>query len=230
MRSIVDRQSSVYKANYAAMQAALERLRAELRRSTEGGGEKYVRRRIERGKLLPRERVEMLLDEGSYFLEIAPLAGIGMENESPGAGVIGGIGLVCGRECLVTANEATLKGGATSEAGLWKNGRLADIARQNHLPSILLVESAGADLPVQSKIFVAGWRTLRAKIISPEFCWWNPPALICRCKANYLLPEDAAFARLRAAPKNAFPPLPWSLAAPPPEALTCRGCPITPSW
>ncbi|HEY6967905.1 MAG TPA: carboxyl transferase domain-containing protein [Candidatus Angelobacter sp.] len=161
MRSIVDRQSSVYEANYAAMQSALERLRAELRRSTEGGGEKYVRRHIERGKLLPRERVEMLLDEGSYFLEIAPLAGIGMENESPGAGVIGGIGLVCGRECLITANEATLKGGATSEAGLWKNGRLADIARLNHLPSVLLVESAGADLPVQSKIFVAGGRGFR---------------------------------------------------------------------
>src|SRR5262252_5011215 len=161
LKSTVDRQSNVYQSNYAAMQAALEKLRAELRRSTEGGGEKYVRRHIERGKLLPRERVEMLLDEGSYFLEIAPLAGIGMENESPGAGVIGGIGLVCGRECLITANEATLKGGATSEAGLWKNGRLADIARQNHLPSILLVESAGADLPVQSKIFVAGGRGFR---------------------------------------------------------------------
>jgi acyl-CoA carboxylase subunit beta len=161
LKSIVDRQSSVYQSNYAAMQAAVDQLRAELRRSTEGGGEKYVRRHIERGKLLPRERVEMLLDEGSYFLEIAPLAGIGMENESPGAGVIGGIGLVCGRECLITANEATLKGGATSEAGLWKNGRLADIARQNRLPSVLLVESAGADLPVQSKIFVAGGRGFR---------------------------------------------------------------------
>ena len=161
MRSTVDRQSSIYQSNYAAMQAALERLRAELKRSTEGGGDKYVKRHLERGKLLPRERVEMLLDEGSYFLEIAPLAGIGMENESPGAGVIGGVGLVCGRECLITANEATLKGGATSEAGLWKNGRLADVARTNHLPSVLLVESAGADLPVQSKIFVAGGRGFR---------------------------------------------------------------------
>ena len=143
------------------MHAAVERLHTELKRSTEGGGEKYVKRHIERGKLLPRHRVEMLLDEDSYFLEVAPLAGHGMENESPGAGVIGGVGLVCGRECLVTANEATLKGGATSEAGLWKNGRLADIARTNHLPSVLLVESAGADLPVQSKIFVAGGRGFR---------------------------------------------------------------------
>ena len=161
IRSTVDRQSSRYESNYTAMTAAVERLKSELKRSTEGGGEKYVKRHLERGKLLPRDRVEMLLDEGSYFLEVAPLAGIGMENESPGAGVIGGVGLVCGRECLVTANEATLKGGATSEAGLWKNGRLADIARQNDLPSILLVESAGADLPVQSKIFVAGGRGFR---------------------------------------------------------------------
>jgi acetyl-CoA carboxylase carboxyltransferase component len=143
------------------MESALDRLRTELKRSTEGGGEKYVKRHLERGKLRPRDRIEMLLDEGSYFLEVAPLAGYGMENEFPGAGVVGGVGLVCGRECLITANEATLKGGATSEAGLWKNARLADIARTNHLPGIMLVESAGADLPVQSKIFVAGGRGFR---------------------------------------------------------------------
>src|SRR5438270_941346 len=84
-----------------------------------------------------------------------------MENESAGAGVIGGIGLVSGRECLIVANEATAKGGSTSEAGLWKNARLADIAMENRLPAILLVESAGADLPVQSKIFVPGGRGFR---------------------------------------------------------------------
>jgi acyl-CoA carboxylase subunit beta len=161
IRSILDRDASPYRANYAAMESALARLRSELKRSTDGGGEKYVKRHRERGKLLPRDRVEMLLDEGSYFLEIAPLAGIGMENEFPGAGVIGGVGLVCGRECLITANEATTKGGATSEAGMWKNARLADIARTNHLPGIMLVESAGADLPVQSKIFVPGGRGFR---------------------------------------------------------------------
>src|SRR5215467_5852825 len=113
------------------MHAAVERLRSELKRTTEGGGEKYVKRHVERGKLLPRDRLEMLLDEGSFFLEIAPLAGYAMESEFPGAGVIGGVGLVCGQECLITANEATAKGGATSEAGLWKNARLADIARIN---------------------------------------------------------------------------------------------------
>ena len=143
------------------MRSAVDRLQSELVRSTLGGGEKYIQRHLERGKLLPRERVEMLLDEGSYFLEIAPLAGIGMENEMPGAGIIGGIGLVSGRECLIIANEATLKGGATSEVGLWKNARLADIAMQNRLPAILLVEAAGADLPQQSKIFVPGGRGFR---------------------------------------------------------------------
>ncbi|HEU4414045.1 MAG TPA: carboxyl transferase domain-containing protein, partial [Candidatus Angelobacter sp.] len=161
LASTVDRNASLYQSNYAAMQAAVERLHSELKRTTEGGGEKYVRRHVERGKLLPRDRVELLLDEGSFFLEIAALAGHGMESELPGAGVVGGVGLVCGRECLITANEATVKGGATGEAGLWTNGRLADIARENHLPSILLVESAGADLPQQSKIFVAGGRGFR---------------------------------------------------------------------
>jgi acetyl-CoA carboxylase carboxyltransferase component len=143
------------------MSTAVGQLREALHSSTLGGGEKYVQRHRERGKLLPRERVELLLDEGSYFLEIAPLAGIGMKGESAGAGVIGGIGLVCGRQCLIIANEATLKGGATSEAGLWKNSRLADIALENRLPVILCVESAGADLPVQSKIFVPGGRGFR---------------------------------------------------------------------
>jgi acetyl-CoA carboxylase carboxyltransferase component len=143
------------------MSVAVDRLRIELTRSTEGGGEKYVQRHLERGKLLPRERVEMLLDEGSYFLEIAALAGIGMEDEIPGARVIGGIGLVSGRECMIIANEATAKGGSTGEAGLWKNRRLAEVALENHLTSILLVESAGADLPVQSKIFVPGGRGFR---------------------------------------------------------------------
>ncbi|HYL38538.1 MAG TPA: carboxyl transferase domain-containing protein [Bryobacteraceae bacterium] len=161
IRSAVDHQSDTYRANYESMSAAVEQLRRELKRSTAGGGDKYVQRHQERGKLLPRERVELLLDEGSYFLEIAPLAGFGMDDEFPGARVVGGIGLVSGRECLISANEATARGGSTGEVGLWKNARLADIAMENRLPSILLVESAGADLPVQSKIFVPGGRGFR---------------------------------------------------------------------
>ena len=91
----------------------------------------------------------------------APLAGIGMDGEVPGAGVVGGIGLVEGRECLIVANEATAKGGATGEPGGLKNARLADIARENRLPTILLVEAAGADLPQQAKVFVPGGRGFR---------------------------------------------------------------------
>src|SRR5262249_31145360 len=116
LRSAIDSQSDSYRANFDAMSASVDRLRKELKRSTEGGGEKYVQRHVERGKLLPRERVELLLDEGSYFLEIAPLAGIGLDDEIPGARVIGGIGLVAGRECMIVANEATAKGGSTGEA------------------------------------------------------------------------------------------------------------------
>src|SRR5215472_10753017 len=164
MRSIksnINVNAEPYVSNFQAMTAGVGKLRAELARSTLGGGEKYVKRHRSRGRLLPRERIEMLLDEGSYFLEIASLAGVGMQNEFVGAGVVGGIGLVSGRECLIVANEATVKGGAVSEIGQLKHRRLADISAQNRLPAISLVESAGADLPVQSKIFVPGGRGFR---------------------------------------------------------------------
>ncbi len=156
IKSFVDAKSESYQSNYAANRASVERLKEELKKSTLGGGEQYTKRHIARGKLLPRERIEMLLDEGSYFLEIAPLAGVNMEAEFVGAGVVGGVGLVSGRQCFIIANEATVKGGAVSEIGSRKNGRLAEIVATNHLPSISLVESAGADLPVQHKIFVPG--------------------------------------------------------------------------
>ncbi|MFN0109082.1 MAG: acyl-CoA carboxylase subunit beta [Blastocatellia bacterium] len=156
IKSFVDTKSESYQSNYAANRASVERLKEELKKSTLGGGEQYVKRHIARGKLLPRERIEMLLDEGSYFLEVAPLAGHCMEAEFVGAGVVGGVGLVSGRQCFIIANEATVKGGAVSEIGSRKNGRLAEIVATNHLPSISLVESAGADLPVQHKIFVPG--------------------------------------------------------------------------
>ena len=161
IKSVVNPHDEDYQTNYAANSAAVERLKTELARSTKGGGEQYVKRHLARGRLLPRERIEMLLDEGSYFLEIAPLAGVGMENEFVGAGVVGGVGLVSGRECLIIANEATVKGGAVSEIGQVKNRRLSDVGTDNHLPSISLVESAGADLPVQAKIFVPGGRGFR---------------------------------------------------------------------
>ncbi len=156
IKSHIDTKSDTYRSNFTSNLASVVRLREELKKSTAGGGDQYVKRHLARGKLLPRERVEMLLDEGSYFLEIAPLAGHGMENEFVGAGVVGGIGLVSGRMCFIIANESTVKGGAVSEIGQRKNARLAEILAINHLPSISLVESAGADLPVQHKIFVPG--------------------------------------------------------------------------
>ena len=134
IKSVANPQDETYQINYAANSAAVERLKTELARSTKGGGEQYVKRHLARGRLLPRERIEMLLDEGSYFLEIAPLAGIGMDNEFIGAGVVGGVGLVSGRECLIIANEATVKGGAVSEIGQLKNRRLSDVGTDNHLP------------------------------------------------------------------------------------------------
>lgn len=161
IRTTIQPQSETYRSNYAANLAAVERLKAELARSTEGGGEEYNRRHTARDKLLPRERVEALLDEGSFFLELAPLAGVGMKGEHAGAGIVGGLGLVSGRLCLIIANEATVKGGAISEAGQLKNQRLSDIALQNRRPTVSLVESAGADLPVQHKIFVPGGRGFR---------------------------------------------------------------------
>lgn len=156
IKTFIDQTSESYQTNFAANMASVARLKLELAKATLGGGEQYNQRHLQRGKLLPRERIEMLLDEGSYFLEVAPLAGYGMKDEFVGAGVVGGVGLVSGRQCLIIANEATVKGGATSEIGVRKNARLAEIAAVNHLPSISLVESAGADLPIQHKIFVPG--------------------------------------------------------------------------
>ncbi|MBZ0237360.1 MAG: acyl-CoA carboxylase subunit beta [Deltaproteobacteria bacterium] len=157
----IDRRSTEYAANHAGNTAAIDKLSAALREATVGGGEKYTSRHKAAGKLLPRERVELLLDRDSYFLELCPLAGKDVPGHTPGASLIGGVGLVSGVECLITATEATVKGGAMSEMSVWKSGRLSDIAAQNRLPSISMTESAGADLPNQSKIFVPGGRGFR---------------------------------------------------------------------
>ncbi len=157
----VDRRAEDYRANEASNRAAVDKLRAALREATVGGGEKYTSRHKAAGKLLPRERVEMLLDRDSYFLELCPLAGKDVPGHTPGASVIGGIGRVSGVECLITASESTVKGGAISEMSAWKTARLNDVAEANRLPSISMIESAGADLPNQSKIFVPGGRGFR---------------------------------------------------------------------
>jgi acetyl-CoA carboxylase carboxyltransferase component len=159
--STIDPDSSVFQANVEAMESALDQLDADLARSREGGGEKYTQRHQERGKLLPRERVERLLDRDGHFLEICPLAAMGLDGLRPGARIIGGVGVVNGIEVMVTASEATDRGGAIHEYGVQKSRRLAEIALENRLPMITMVESAGADLPNQANIFVPGGRAFR---------------------------------------------------------------------
>ena len=125
-----------------------------------GGGPKYVERHRARGKMLVRERIEALLDPGSPFLELSPLAAYGSEFPV-GAGTVSGIGFVEGVECMITGSDPTLRGGASNPYTLKKNLRTNDIVRENRLPTIALTESGGADLPTQSEIFIPGGRGFR---------------------------------------------------------------------
>jgi acetyl-CoA carboxylase carboxyltransferase component len=171
----VDPRSDEFRANTDANRAAVAKLHAAQREATLGGGDKYVERHRAAGKLLPRERVELVLDRDSYFLELCALAGKDVPGHVAGASIVGGIGRVSGVECLITASESTVKGGAISEMTAWKSGRLSDIAEHNRLPAITMIESAGADLPNQSKIFVPGGRgfrdlTRRSQQRTPTIC------------------------------------------------------------
>ena len=138
----------------------LEALDAEHAKAVAGGGEKYVERHHERGKLLPRERIELLIDEGSAFLELSPLAGWGSDF-TVGASMVTGIGVVEGVECMIIANDPTVKGGASNPWTVKKTFRAAQIAEENDLPTINLVESGGADLPTQKEIFIPGGKLFR---------------------------------------------------------------------
>lgn len=134
--------------------ALVEQLRAKLATAALGGPERARQRHVDRGKLLPRDRVDGLLDPGSPFLEIAALAADGMyDDECPGAGMIAGIGRVSGRECLIVANDATVKGGTYYPVTVKKHLRAQEIALQNKLPCIYLVDSGGAFLPRQDEVF-----------------------------------------------------------------------------
>jgi acyl-CoA carboxylase subunit beta len=146
--------------NRAAMLAKLEQLATEQAKAVDGGGEKYVARHRKRGKLTARERIELLVDEDSAFLELSPLAAYGT-SYTVGASVVTGIGVVEGVECMLIASDPTVKGGAINPSGLRKSLRAAEIAEQNRLPMINLVESGGADLPTQKDIFIPGGRTFR---------------------------------------------------------------------
>ncbi|WP_428416767.1 carboxyl transferase domain-containing protein [Methylibium sp.] len=157
--SRLDPRSDEFKANAAAMRRGVDDLRAKLAQIALGGGETARARHVARGKLLPRERVELLLDPDTPFLEIAPLAAMGVYRDvdgsdaAPCAGVITGIGRVAGVECVIVCNDATVKGGTYYPLTVKKHLRAQEIAQQNRLPCLYLVDSGGANLPNQDEVF-----------------------------------------------------------------------------
>jgi 3-methylcrotonyl-CoA carboxylase beta subunit len=154
LRSHANPGSEEFQANLTANTAMVEDLNAQLERVRQGGGERARERHIGRGKLLPRERVDRLLDPGAPFLECSALAAHGLyDDEAPGAGIITGIGRVSGRECVIVANDATVKGGTYYPMTVKKHLRAQEIALQNRLPCIYLVDSGGAFLPRQDEVF-----------------------------------------------------------------------------
>ncbi len=147
-------RSADFTANAAAMRALVDDLTAHLEKVAVGGGEAARTKHTARGKLLPRERVQMLLDPGTPFLEVAPLAALNMYgNDAPCAGLIAGIGRVKGVDCMIVCNDATVKGGTYYPLTVKKHLRAQEIAQQNKLPCIYLVDSGGANLPNQHDVF-----------------------------------------------------------------------------
>ncbi|MBO9575676.1 MAG: methylcrotonoyl-CoA carboxylase [Sphingobium sp.] len=150
----VDQNSPEFRARAAHNRALVERLRADVAKATLGGGEKAREKHVARGKLLPRERIDRLLDPGSPFLEIGQLAAHGVyDDDIPGAGIVAGIGRVSGRQVMIAANDATVKGGTYYPLTVKKHLRAQEIAAENHLPCIYLVDSGGANLPHQAEVF-----------------------------------------------------------------------------
>ncbi|OYW49986.1 MAG: methylcrotonoyl-CoA carboxylase [Novosphingobium sp. 28-62-57] len=154
LASAVDLSSEQAQARAAHNRALAQELRARVSKAALGGDERSRERHVSRGKLLPRDRVERLLDPGSPFLEIGQLAANGMYgDEVPGAGIIAGIGRVSGRQCMIFANDATVKGGTYFPMTVKKHLRAQEIAQENRLPCIYLVDSGGANLPNQAEVF-----------------------------------------------------------------------------
>ncbi|WP_051943554.1 carboxyl transferase domain-containing protein [Streptacidiphilus rugosus] len=154
LESAADPTSATYRANVEAHQALTDELRTKLAAAAEGGGARARERHTSRGKLLPRDRVDTLLDAGSPFLELSPLAADGLYNgDAPAAGVIAGIGRVAGREVVVVANDATVKGGTYYPMTVKKHLRAQEVALDNRLPCVYLVDSGGAFLPMQDEVF-----------------------------------------------------------------------------
>jgi len=152
--SALKTRSADFLANRAAMEALATELRERVARAAQGGGSAARERHLARGKLLPRERVNLLLDPGAPFLEFSQLAATGLYgDEAPGAGLVTGIGRVAGRECVIVCNDPTVKGGTYYPMTVKKHLRAQEIARENRLPCIYLVDSGGAHLPSQDEVF-----------------------------------------------------------------------------
>jgi 3-methylcrotonyl-CoA carboxylase beta subunit len=150
----ISMEDATTQANAAAMRAVVEDLRAKLAVIEQGGGKRARDKHKARGKLLPRERIALLLDPGSPFLELSPLAAYEVYDEAvPAAGIVTGIGKVSGRDCVIVVNDATVKGGTYYPITVKKHLRAQQIARENRLPCLYLVDSGGANLPNQDEVF-----------------------------------------------------------------------------
>ena len=154
IESRIQTSSEEFRKNREVIAAQVQKLRAEIERVRAGGPEHARKRHLERGKLLARDRVRKLLDEGSPFLELSTLAAHGMYGgDAPGASLVTGIGRVHGREVIVIANDATVKGGTYYPMTVKKHLRAQEIAMENRLPCVYLVDSGGAFLPLQAEVF-----------------------------------------------------------------------------
>ena len=155
LSSAVNVNSEDFKTNQHNMEVIVDDLRDTIAKIAKGGNERARQRHLKHGKLLPRERLALLLDPGTPFLELSQLAAYGMygDNDVPAAGLIAGIGKVSGQECMIVINDATVKGGTYFPMSVKKHLRAQEIAEQNHLPCIYLVDSGGAFLPLQDEVF-----------------------------------------------------------------------------
>ncbi|HTH59991.1 MAG TPA: carboxyl transferase domain-containing protein [Paraburkholderia sp.] len=154
LESKLNPRSEEFRANAAALEALVADLRDKVQKLSLGGGEAARERHLSRGKLLPRERIAQLLDPGAPFLELSQLAAYGMYNDdAPGAGIITGIGRIAGQACVIVCNDATVKGGTYYPVTVKKHVRAQEIAQENRLPCVYLVDSGGANLPNQDEVF-----------------------------------------------------------------------------
>ena len=176
IESSIDRKSDEFKRNEEHNRMLADELAERIRVSREDRSEKSLRRLAEQGKMPLRERLEALLDPGTPFLELSPLAAYGMyDGKVHGGGLFGGIGIVHGREFVINGNDPTIKGGSVYPAGLAKSLRFQEIAMENRLPTIILVDSGGGNLPQQDEVFLQGGRVfynqaIMSKMGLPMIC------------------------------------------------------------